>query len=273
MLNLRLASLMTLFFMTGSSVAFGEFIYVDLNVDGTGVRSTSNGGIVIDGITGAGGWDGTGNNGFAVNWDISFDEVTSLFTYRYTIHGDGFDAMGDPLPLSKALSHLIISLSPTIDWANGGGSFSLLNSDSSGLQGNPTFGEFDPNQGNSNPGMPNSVYGVKFDSSGDPLLFTVAFTTTQAPVWGTFYSKDGKDGGDDTFAYSSGFATSPDFNVFAQVGDDLIGYIPTPDTETGPPDIEIPGVVPEPSSILLFGLGALGMIGYGYRRRKTEMSA
>lgn len=80
-----------------------------------------------------------------------------------------------------------------------------------------------------------------------------------------------------TFSAATALDTSAGVAVkFQNVGEDggkSAKLVSSVFEEVIPPPDDAPGIVPEPSSILLFGLGAIGMIGYGYRRRKTAMSA
>lgn len=49
-------------------------------------------------------------------------------------------------------------------------------------------------EGRSSPGIPGTIYGLKFDGGG--LLNSFTIVSDRAPMWGDFYAKDGKDGGD-----------------------------------------------------------------------------
>lgn len=108
------------------------------------------------------------------------------------------------------------------------------------------FGTFTGSQP-SNPGLAGPITGVKVNTENPGSTFSFAFTSNRAPVWGDFYLK----GGNDSFAYNNGLtlhATSMDVNDF----------IARPDTLSA---------VPEPSSVVLVGLGALGLAGLRLRRR------
>ena len=103
-----------------------------------------------------------------------------------------------------------------------------------------TFSPSDP--GNSSPGLPGDIFGVKFDNTtpvGGVLKF--AFYSYNQPVWGNFYAK----GGNDSYAYNAGFTVPP------VAGGPFTGYVLVPDSVGAP----IPG------SVLLLGSGILGLIG------------
>lgn len=85
--------------------------------------------------------------------------------------------------------------------------------------------------------MPHSFYGVKFDEL-NVYIVSFSFTSTQAPVWGNFYSKDGTVKDNPVVAWNTGLG-DPDNGVF----------IPRPDG--------IP--VPEPGILLLLGIGMMGV--------------
>jgi hypothetical protein len=128
---------------------------------------------------------------------------------------------------------------------------------SSGL-GYDTIALFSPtDSGNSNPGLPNPIYGIKFDysdgiSEGNSVVYS--FFSDRAPMWGSFYAKDGTDanGTIEVYAYNYGLKSGaiPDGNFNTD------RYIVVPDTHS----------VPEPGTLLLLGLGLMG-IG-GMTRRK-----
>jgi len=120
-----------------------------------------------------------------------------------------------------------------------------------------------------------------------PLRLYAGFTTdvgvlsnptalTPAGVAGTIHDTSIErdlDGGAVNFEYStSGFTTGKISDVLV-VATNALNYGPgnvgATDGLTGESPSFGPSTVPEPSSLALAGLGALGMIGYGLRRRKA----
>lgn len=183
-------------------------------------------------IYATGSWDDPAG-WFRIAWDI--DAVAGGYTYTYTISW-----------ASKDLSHLILGVSQNFTSGNISGS----EYDSIGW-----FSPTDP--GKSNPGLPQAIYGIKFDYydglyEGNSVQYS--FFSDRAPMWGSFYAKDGQDanGTIDVYAYNWGLKEGlaiPDgtFNT--------AWYIVVPNTHS----------VPEPGTLLLLGIGLLGI---GLTRRK-----
>lgn len=194
------------------------------------------------GITGIAGnpWL-TGNT--KLSWAV-YDNSDGTYTYGYRLQ----------VPYcSKEISHLTIEVSPTFGAENilrvlAG----TLDSDQPDLYPKP-----------SDPGMPSEMYGIKFkDGWGyNDYDWSVWFVSDRAPVWGDFYAKDGKSGGDWVAIWNAGFTGPVDWDPLAPPSNgSLHNHILVPDTTAA-------HVIPAPGAILLGSLGA-SLVSW-LRRRRT----
>jgi hypothetical protein len=137
----------------------------------------------------------------------------------------------------KDLSHIIIELTDGITFDN----LEVLNTkpDAKGEIG--TFLPPSQGQGNSNFGLPHELYGIRFDLDEDSVYFAFSFTTEHEPVWGNFYAASGNG----VYAYNTGFPS---------LGNGA--FIPRPDGMSEP----------EPSTMLLLGVGLIGLAGIGRKK-------
>lgn len=173
------------------------------------------------GITATGGWNSTST---VFSWTIT--QVGSLWQYDYTM----------TVP-EKNISHFIVEVSPEAVAADfSAGIFDIYSSTS---------------QGNSNPGMPEEMSGLKFQPG--TLTLTASFTTARSPVWGDFYAKSGRDNGVWVTAWNAGFTVldPTDLPSNGSIGNHIL----RPDTATTVPPVPIPGAV------WLLGSGLLGLLG------------
>jgi hypothetical protein len=101
--------------------------------------------------------------------------------------------------------------------------------------------------------------GVSFDNaiywtSLNAQTVAVHFDSLSAPVWGSFSAIDSAFGDPDPSIHN---------------GDALVSIF-MPDGATNFADyIPVPNAVPVPPSVWLFGSGLIGLVGLGWRRRKT----
>lgn len=146
----------------------------------TGSRSSAAGG----GFVGYEAWD---NGVFDISWNITA-LAGNLWQFVYTV-----DVTAPKR--SKDVSHFILEVTQI---PNGG--FIIEEGSSAPLEGPKTWTHM------GNIALPNAFYDVKFNY-GDSLV-TYTLITPQAPVYGVFGAKDGKDGGDDFYAYCSALAFS-----------------------------------------------------------------
>lgn len=120
----------------------------------------------------------------------------------------------------KALSHIVIEVSASATAAD----FTGLAGAELGSHG----------ESNGNPGIPSTIYGLKWDTTGDPTTLTVSFLSKRAPTWGDFFAKDGDISKKDVYAYNAGLSaadTDPDPSVYALTLDPSVTkHILVPDT-------------------------------------------
>jgi hypothetical protein len=171
--------------------------------------------------------------GTAIEWCVT-DNTTS-WHYKYTLTA-----------AAQNISHLIIEVSPTFTAAD--------------IKNSTLSYDLDTySSANGNPDMPSAMWGLKWNF-GTSTTMTVEFDSDRAPVWGDFYSKDGKAPQSDTFnvAYNLGFG-NPDTDPAVAIGNGSVrDHILVPDTTS---------VLPLPGAVIL---GLLGMGTAGMRLRKRD---
>jgi hypothetical protein len=167
------------------------------------------------------------NGGFVINWNIT--PISGGYHYHYDFYREN----GATITASE-VSHIIFQVS------DGTTSADFFN-DVPDYAGPATYNS--SSQGNSNPNMPNSYWGIKFNDATDETInfYQVDFDSTRIPVLGNFYAKGGN-------------TTSP---VFGTAWNDYVNnkYIYVPDSV----------VVPIPGSLLFLGSGLLGLVGLRWK--------
>ena len=170
---------------------------------------------------------------FTISWDITYDSNIGSWDYAYTLSSS-----------AREISHFILELTE-------GSTADKIRDPSGNFEGPKSWGQ---GPGNSSPGFPadTSIYGIKFDFGSN--LTTYSFSTDLDPVWGNFYAKDGKDGGNDVYVYNDALAMV-DFN-----SNKKLDFIVRPDGSTHPP-YGGSASVPSPATFILLISGLLGIAG------------
>lgn len=194
----------------------------------TGSRSTGNG------VTATAPWDQ--NGGFQVSWNIT-DNQDGTWTYVYDINTT------QNVNQVKDISHFLLEVTEDNQ------PFDILGGTSTPTEGPQTWAE---QQGN--PGLPNNLYGVKFDFGATNGLVTYTIVTNRDPVWGVFYGKDGKLQGNDVIAYSDALSFA-DYKTNETLT--IQDFIVRPDGVA---------VVPVPAAVWLMGSALIGLIGLGRKK-------
>jgi len=196
----------------------------------SGMVSSSEGSIIIHSGGPGATWDT--NSDLQLVWNIT-ENGNGTWKYKYTWTGGSPD-----------LSHLILELTNP-----------SLATDITHLGGSGTLEEDDPittyGTHPSNPGIPGSVYGVKFNFADDLDAYFVEFTIAQVPVWGNFYAKGANSG-----AYNYGFL-NPDSGLYIPDTDNAFAFIVRPNGAE----------VPIPGAVWLLGSGLLGLVAFGRKKR------
>lgn len=172
----------------------------------------------------------------------------NLFEYKYIL----------TVP-EKNISHFIIETSENVVLGQDLFGFNLAGG------AGPAYDPDTYTASNGNPNIPGSMYGVKFDGvEPGSTSWTVAFTSTRAPVWGDFYAKCGGRDGEINTVYNAGFSGGY-FNPTGYVTRDGLAtdnLLAVPDTAGA--------VVPEMSSLVSSLIGLPVVFGYALRRRQIR---
>ena len=216
----------------------------------SGSLSTATGG-----LSGSGAWYSPGVS--TLGWTVSQDAAGDPWVYCYTLTVPDL-----PGGISGQISHMTMEASSTPGLEFTMDDLISYWSDPSTWIDEVEVGEFEPSDptnpgGGSNPHMPGTIYGIKFDAAMDTYVATLWLETLRKPVWGDFYAKDGKSV-EDTNEYNAIWNTGflavdpPDPPDNGSIDYHLL----VPDTENGGGG---GGIIPEPLTgiALVMAVGSL----------------
>ncbi|MBN2296693.1 MAG: PEP-CTERM sorting domain-containing protein [Pirellulales bacterium] len=174
--------------------------------------------------------------------------------------------------LSKGLSHLILEITELEPGESAADYYRNFSYKINGASNTDVVMEIktyvaDPNNdGNTNPGLPADIFGIKMDmpDAVDVRTLEFSFESEMAPVWGDFYAKDGNNTDPPTAAWNDYNDITP--ALAADGLFDSLGYIARPNGEEihGPPP-----PVPEPTSLVIWGIGLLACMAVRFVRRRV----
>lgn len=138
----------------------------------SGTLSASDGTLVVQGMP----WGSPMVTPATLHWSVT-ELGPSLWQYEYTL-----------TVWSYSIGCVIIEAS------DGSAGQAFSRSDMSAIASSPagwtdeiSVGTHDA--GSDNPGMPQTMYGIRFTSPVDPTTLTIRFNSTRRPVWGDFYAR------------------------------------------------------------------------------------
>ena len=242
-MKIKLAILLTVFFFLPSIVSAAP-----VSVTGSDLsdyRTTDpNGPEDNYGVTGLNDWSSS-NGGFRISWTILNQGTYWEYTYHFTDE--------DGTTIKPDVSHWLLEVSSFITDENVNSyiwdtNFTLVGPQTWAADINsPNTGSPGGNTGN--PNLPEDLYGIKLDTSTE-FLISYTFKSTQNPIWGDFYAKNGKD--PVAVAWNTGIGSDP-------AGDetDFSDWIPVPDTTA----------IPIPSAVWLLGSGLIAMVAIRRQRK------
>ncbi|MFW5839051.1 MAG: hypothetical protein ACOCZE_00580, partial [Planctomycetota bacterium] len=117
------------------------------------------------------------DNQTQLDWNVQWDFQQQLWVYTYELRVAG----------GKEISHAIVETSDNID------GFYAYTTDFS-IE-DDALGDWTPNDGNSNPNMPDDIFGLKLDLDEERTSIQIVITTERDPVIGDFYAKGGRGQG------------------------------------------------------------------------------
>jgi hypothetical protein len=182
-------------------------------------------------LGGSGAWAKSEAQYFSISWDIVQNQNAS-FTYQYTLNFKNTEA---GVNQEAKPSHFILEITEGVDRIDDLIAYTYTENDS-------------------NPNMPNKLYGVKFDYGS----WTYTLTTSRSPVWGNFYAKDGNAGD---------LGKNAIWNAGLEYEDYMTKETLTSDYFIVRPDGAAMAHAPEPSTLLLVGAGLAGLA-FARKRRK-----
>lgn len=205
------------------------------SADLTGSRSVGNGLL---------GFNQYASTDITISWVIT--KLAGVnWEYSYTFKNVGAGT-GSPTP--PAMSHVVFDLTDNAVYPRDLDAVVDQTLTGGGSIGSTEFGTFTSSNGN--PLMPAAgIIGVKFNTTNpSKSSFTITFTSNRAPVWGDIYLK----GGNNSVVYNAGLTR-----------DGTLYNLESPQVWIARPN----GVVPEPASVAMVCMGALGVLGLGLRRK------
>lgn len=201
----------------------------------TGSLSVSGGGLIATGV-----WNDPSTT--MLSWVVDDTTTPGKWHYSYTL-----------TVKTQGISHIIIEASDGDPYEQ----FTIANLFSP--SSNPPNWILDTTilthiaGGGANPTMPEDMYGIKFNAVLDATAttLTLTFDSDRVPVWGDFYSKDGKEPGTDIFntVYNAGFG-SPDSDPANPPGNGSVqNHLLVPDT-----------YIPAPGAFMLVRVSAQDLL-------------